>query len=163
MWKYFAVAFLLGAATAQAAITEEKALQQALAFANVSEQQLTALKIEDGEESGVKVYKLEFETPFGDYDFAYAKASGKLIDADYDLEDNYIKRHRGKQVMSAQAAKQLMSQKLHAPASAIYLEEQGGRNEPRFDGRCEHNQLEYEFEIDRLSGLIIDFTADYKD
>ncbi len=164
MGKFFATIMLFVATlNAEAAISENTAIARALNFVDVTEYDLTALKIERGEEQGCAVFKLEFETAFGDYDFAYACSNGELIDADFNLDDKYIKAHRGSSVMSADAACTMISRKLNVPAHSIHLTEQGSRSEPRFDGRCRYAGMEYEFEIDRRSALIIDFTAEFGD
>ena len=166
MRRYCALLTLLCCAAASlealAAISREEALTEALRWADAARSDLITFKIEADEQNDVPAYKLEFETKFGDFDIVLARADGRLLDADVELEDDYVKSRRTGRVLSAAQARTVAAAKLAVPAQCIKLVEQGSRSQPRFDGRCSTHGREFEFELDRRSGLISSWNMDLK-
>lgn len=68
----------------------EEALRIALAHAAVARRDVRNLKVERGEENGVPVYKVEFETAFGDFDVAVSRRSGDVVDADCEIREEWV-------------------------------------------------------------------------
>ena len=65
----------------------DEAIAIACTDAGVSQRELFDTKQQREEESGIAVHKIEFETAYGDYDYAIAVEDGRIIDADYEVDE----------------------------------------------------------------------------
>ena len=65
----------------------DEAIAIACTDAGVSQRELFDIKQQREEESGIAVHKIEFETAYGDYDYAIAVEDGRIIDADYEVDE----------------------------------------------------------------------------
>lgn len=96
--KLFAILPFLGRApvsfAAPAEVDREEALRIALGHVGVARRDVRNLKIERGEENGVPVYKVEFETAFGDFDVAVSRRSGDVVDADCEIREEWVRAAR---------------------------------------------------------------------
>lgn len=48
------------------------------------------MKVERDRENDIPVFHVEFETEYGDYDFEIAVAGGKIIGADYEVDEEWL-------------------------------------------------------------------------
>lgn len=76
----------------EAAVSREAALEAAIENAGIPKRDIVNLKVEPDEESGVAVYSIEFETEYGDFDFCVARSDGRIIDADTEVDEAWIRR-----------------------------------------------------------------------
>lgn len=164
---FASLASLLLAAPASAVdrrgVSQDEALDIALAQADVQKSEVRRLKMERGEEASRRVYKIEFETEFGDYDFAVAVQSGRIIDADYEVNDDWIRRQPRASCSAADAKRLAAGKAPGASPSAVVLKSEGEGREARWEGRFFHDGLKYEFEIDRGTCIIQDWNADLRE
>lgn len=82
----------LSAFDTEAAVSREAALEAAIENAGIPKRDIFNLKVEPDEESGVAVYSIEFETEYGDFDFCVARSDGRIIDADAEVDEAWIRR-----------------------------------------------------------------------
>ena len=68
-------------------ISREDALAIALDNAGVAEDDAYNIKNERDGDSGIPIYDIEFETDYGDYDFEVAMADGRIVGADYEVDE----------------------------------------------------------------------------
>ncbi len=73
----------------------DEAIAIACTDAGVSQRELFDIKQQREEESGIAVHKIEFETAYGDYDYAIAVEDGRIIDADYEVDEEWLDRLGG--------------------------------------------------------------------
>ncbi len=140
---------------ALANINKQDALNKALRFVQVERKELEELKIQNEREGNIPVYKVEFATAYGDFDFAYAISDGRLIDADYEIDEEYLRR-LPRHNFDVKRAVNFISSKLHIPARTIEARREGNR----IEARAYYQHMVYEIELDCRSGVMYDFNAD---
>lgn len=143
-----------------APVDGEAALSLALENAGVLAEDAYNVRTERGTESGIPIFQVEFETDWGDYSFEIAAASGRIIGADYEVDEEWLDRLGGSPA-GIEEAKRIVQEKVPgADASEIVLFEEDEDGRGRYEGRLFHDGIQYEFEIDPATGRIFDWNAD---
>lgn len=124
--------------------------------AGVSQRELFDIKQQREEESGIAVHKIEFETAYGDYDYAIAVEDGRIIDADYEVDEEWLDRLGGTPLDMNEAASRVAA-KIGADTEdiRIWQEEDDGRI--RYEGEAFRDGVKAEFEMDAKTGIIFDW------
>ena len=73
-------------------ISRDEALAIALANASVPEADAYNVKVERDGDNGIPLWDIEFETEYGDYDFEVALSGGRIVGADYEVDDEWLDR-----------------------------------------------------------------------
>ena len=144
-------------------ISAEDALSIALDNADVPKADAYNIKNERDGDNGIPIYDIEFETDYGDYDFEVAIADGRIVGADYEVDEEWLDAFGGSAV-SLEDARALVSEKVpgsNAGDVQIWEESEDGRG--RYGGELFFNGMKYEFEIDPRMGRIYDWNADLRD
>lgn len=143
-------------------ITAEDALSIALDNADVSGEDAYNIKNERDGDNGIPIYDIEFETDYGDYDFEVAIADGRIIGADYEVDEEYLDS-LGDNVISLDDAKELVSEKVPgSDANGVQIWEENEDGRSRFEGELYFEDMKYEFEIAPATGRIYDWNADLR-
>ena len=134
----------------------DEAIAIACTDARVSQRELFDIKQQREEESGIAVHKIEFETAYGDYDYAIAGEDGRIIDADYEVDEEWLDRLGGTPLDMNEAASRVAA-KIGADTEdiRIWQEEDDGRI--RYEGEAFHDGVKAEFEMDAKTGIIFDW------
>ena len=144
-------------------ISGEDALTIALSNADVPESDAYNIKCERDGDNGVPIYDIEFETDYGDYDFEVAVADGRIVGADYEVDEEYLDALGG-DAISLEDAQVLVSGKVPGSDAGdvrVWEENEVGRG--RFERELYFGAMKYEFEIDPATGRIFDWNADLRD
>ncbi len=155
------VPLVLADAQPACAVSPEDALAIALDNARVPRRDITDLKIQREEEGGLPVYKIEFETEYGDYDFCVTRRDGEIVDADYEVQEEWVHRLGGHPVSAAEVRRLVASRIPGARAEDIRVRREGD-GQPRYEGSCLVRGIRYEFEVDAGTGVITDWNADLR-
>ena len=129
-------------------IDQDKALSIAMENASVPEDDAYNIKVERDGDNSIPIYDIEFETDYGDYDFEVAIDDGRIVGADYEINEEWLSRLGGSQV-SQEDAKVIAASKI--PGSSredIRIQEEGDDGRTRYEGWCQFDNMEYEFEMD---------------
>ena len=144
-------------------IDQDKALSIAMENASVPEDDAYNIKVERDGDNSIPIYDIEFETDYGDYDFEVAIDDGRIVGADYEINEEWPCLLVGSQV-SQEDAKVIAASKI--PGSSredIRIQEEGDDGRTRYEGWCQFDNMEYEFEMDPETGIIFDWNADLQD
>ena len=144
-------------------IDQDKALSIAMENASVPEDDAYNIKVERDGDNSIPIYDIEFETDYGDYDFEVAIDDGRIVGADYEINEEWLSRLGGSPV-SQEDAKVIAASKI--PGSSredIRIQEEGDDGRTRYEGWCQFDNMEYEFEMDPETGIIFDWNADLQD
>lgn len=147
---------------ASAQVEEDGALVLALENAGVPEEDAYNIKVERDREQDTPVYKVEFETEYGDYDFAVTMAEGRIIDADYEVDEEWLERLGGQPVTPEEAKDVVQSKVPGSNAGDVQLREEKADGRGRYEGELFFDGIKYEFEIDSQTGIILDWKADLR-
>ena len=142
-------------------ISREEALAIALANAGVPEGDAYNVKTET--DSGIPLYDIEFETDYGDYDFEVAIADGRIVGADYEVDEEWLDALGGSPVTAEEAASIVAGKIPGASAADVNIWEESGDGRGRYEGELFLDGMKYEFEIDPQTGRIFDWNADLRD
>ena len=145
------------------AVSREAALAVALENAGVPAADAYNIRTERDEESGIPVYDIESETDNGDYDFQVARSDGRIVGADYEVDEEWLDTLGGTPV-TAEEAGDLVLEKIPGAEKEdvrIWEEQEDGRG--RYEGEAFSSGLKYEFEIDPQTGRIYDWNADLRE
>ena len=144
-------------------ISREAALAIALENAGVPEEDAYNVKNETDSDNGIPLYDIEFETDYGDYDFEVAMADGRIVGADYEVDEEWLDALGGNPVTAEEAASIVAGKIPGASAADVSVREESGDGRGRYEGELFLDGMKYEFEIDPQTGRIFDWTADLRD
>ena len=146
----------------QAGTDRDGALAIELENAGVDEQDIYNVKVEQDRDNGIPIYDIEFETDYGDYDFEVAVADGRIVGADYEVDEEWLDTLGGSPV-DQDGVRQLVAAKVPgASAQDVQVREEGGDGRGRYEGELYHDSMKYEFEVDPRTGRIFDWAADWR-
>ena len=149
--------------SASGEISREEALAIALANAGVPEGDAYNVKTETDSDNGIPLYDIEFETDYGDYDFEVAMADGRIVGADYEVDEEWLDALGGSPVTAEEAASIVAGKIPGASAADVDIWEESGDGRGRYEGELFLDGMKYEFEIDPQTGRIFDWNADLRD
>ena len=115
----------------------------------------------DGD-NGIPIYDIEFETDYGDYDFEIAIADGRIVGADYEVDEEALSSLGGSPISLEDVVPLVQEKVPGAPAEEIRVWEEGDDGQTRYEGELLWDGLKYEFEIDPQTGRIFDWNADLR-
>ena len=113
---------------------------------------------------GIPIWDIEFETEYGDYDFEVAISGGRIVGADYEVDDEWLdrlSRHTGSPLTAEQAQDAVAAKAPDAQTFRLWQEESDGRL--RYEGEAYGDDIKYEFELDAATGVIYDWNADLRE
>ena len=138
----------------QAGTDRDGALAIALENAGVDEQDIYNVKVEQDGDNGIPIYDIEFETDYGDYDFEVAVADGRIVGADYEVDEEWLDTLGGSPV-DQDGVRQLVAAKVPgASAQDVQVREEGGDGRGRYEGELYHDSMKYEFKVGPRTGRI---------
>ena len=150
-------------APASGEISGDEALAIALANASVPEADAYNVKVERDGDNGIPIWDIEFETEYGDYDFEVAISGGRIVGADYEVDEEWLDRlsRHGGGPLSAGQAQDIVAAK--APdASSFLIREEHSDGRLCYEGEAYGDDIKYEFELDAATGVIYDWNADLR-
>ena len=143
-------------------IDADQALSIALEDAGVSKDDLFSYKTERDRDNGMSIYEIEFETEYGDYSYEIETNGGRIISADYDVDDRYIRSLEDSPITEEDAKAIVQSKVPEASAEDIWLQEEWDDGFSSFEGGLYLDDAKYEFEIDAQTGIISSWSVDYR-
>ena len=144
-------------------ISREEALAIALDNADVPEGDAYNIKNETDSDNGIPIYDIEFETDYGDYDFEVAMADGRIVGADYEVDEEWLDALDVSPVTAEEATSIVAGKVSGASAADVSVWEESGDGRGRYEGELFLDGMKYEFELDPRTGRIFDWTADLRD
>ena len=157
-----AAAMLLMSVSALAEITLEAAKQIALEKAGVAAGDAVFTKMHQDHDDGRAVYEIEFYAGDAEYDMDVDIATGEVTD--FETEARVLVEAGGS--ISQETARQIALARVDKTEDEVkftktQLDEEDGRTVYEIEFVCDN--VEYEFDIDASSGVILDFDADLDD
>ena len=144
-------------------VSREEALAIALDNAGVPEGDAYNIKNETDGDNGIPIYDIEFETEYGDYDFEIAIDGGRIVGADYEVDEEWLDALDGSPVTAEEATSIVAGKVSGASAADVSVWEESGDGRGRYEGELFLDGMKYEFELDPRTGRIFDWTADLRD
>ena len=144
-------------------VSREEALAIALDNAGVPEGDAYNIKNETDRDHGIPIYDIEFETEYGDYDFEIAIDGGRIVGADYEVDEEWLNTLSGSPVSMEEATEIVAGKVPGSSAADVTIWEESGDGRGRYEGELFFDGMKFEFEIDPQTGIIFDWNADLRD
>ena len=144
-------------------ISREGALTIALDNAGVLEGDAYNIKNETDRDHSIPIYDIEFETEYGDYDFEIAIDGGRIVGADYEVDEEWLNTLSGSPVSMEEATEIVAGKVPGSSAADVTIWEESGDGRGRYEGELFFDGMKFEFEIDPQTGIIFDWNADLRD
>lgn len=141
-------------------ISSDDALTAALSDADVKKEDASRVNVQRDTEDGISVWNVEFTTDYGEYDYDIVAADGSVASADWEIYEQQLDQMGGSPVSSEQAKEIAADRISGASASDIQIREERDDGRERFEGELFFNGMKYEFEIDKQTGIITDWSAE---
>lgn len=142
-------------------IGSAKAKSIALNHAGVKESAADFLYAEADWDDGRRIYDVEFYANGKEYDYEILAADGTILSYDYDAEREWSASVSGSgDVISESKAKSIVTDR--AGVSGTFRELKLDRDDGRavYEGEMYSNGTQYEFEIDAVTGAVLDWDVD---
>ncbi len=146
------------ASTSDGEITEEKALSIAYEHAGVAADEVYNVQVEREQENGNPVYKTEFETEAGEYEYEILRADGRIYETNYELKKEWVYAQPETSVTIDQAA-QKIADLTGAAAEDVNIWQEGGDGRAHYEGNVSYDGVYYEFELDPETNIIYEWSA----
>lgn len=143
-------------------ISSDDALTVALKDAGVQKDDASRVNVQRETDDGIPVWNVEFETQYGDYDYEITVEDGSISGADWEIYDRWLDQIGGSAVSAEQAKKIAADRISGASASDVQVREEKDDGRAKFEGELYFNGMEYEFEIDKQTGIITDWNAEMR-
>lgn len=147
-------------AQANTDIGAEEAKSIALKRAGVAAADTVFINTELDYDDGMRVYEVEFFSGNKEYDYEIDAASGAILSFDFDVEW-YTVTSKSSDYIGEAKAKKIVEQT--AGTTGVYTEFKLEVDDGRvvYEGEMRNGWVEYEFEIDALTGTILDWDVDW--
>lgn len=138
----------------------EKAKSIALTHAGVAAADTVFINTELDYDDGRRVYEVEFFSGNTEYKYDIDAASGAILSFDFDVEW-YTVSSKASDYIGEAKAKQIVEQT--AGTSGVYTEFKLEVDDGRvlYEGEMRNGWMEYKFEIDAMTGAILDWDVDW--
>lgn len=154
--------YIAGSTQSDADIGADKAKSIALDHAGLKSSSVTFLKAKLDYDDGRRVYDVEFYSSSKEYDYEIDAATGDILSYDFDAESYTPSSGNGSgSYISESKAKQIVEDR--AGVSGTFREFKLDYDDGRavYEGEMRADRMEYEFEIDAVSGAILEWDADW--
>ena len=119
--------------------------------------------MEPDRENDISIWQVEFETDYGDYDFEIAVDGGRIIGADYEVDEEWLDFLGGSPVDEDGARAAVAGKVDGASADEVQVWEESDDGRVRYEGELYHDGIKYEFELDGQTGILFDWNADMRE
>ena len=142
-------------------IGAEEAQAAALSHAGVKASDTLFIQVQPDYEDGLRIYEVEFFADSREYDYEIDAASGAVLCFDYDIEWYAPAASSGTDRLTAEQVNKIVEQT--AGVTGVYTEFKLDTDDGRllYEGELRSGRMEYEFEIDALTGAIVDWDVDW--
>lgn len=144
-------------------IDRDGAFALALENAEVPEDDAYNVKVEKDRENDISIWQVEFETDYGDYEYEIASADGRIVGADYEVDEEWLDSLGGSPVDEDGARSIAAGKAGGASVDEVQIWQESDDGRSRFEGELFWNGIKYEFELDAQTGIIFDWNADMRE
>lgn len=159
-------------------IGKEKATEIALEDANLTEEDVTRLRISKDRDDGESIYEVQFTSQNTEYEYEILASNGDILSVDYDeshtsnLSDQDKERRQdgiqeddrqssaNPKITIEEASELALARVPGASMQDLKIEVDYDDGRQKYEGDIIYNQKEYEFEIDADTGDFLEWTEE---
>lgn len=140
---------------------EQAAIDAALADAKLTEEELTGLRIKKDRDDGKTVYEVELYVDAEEYSYEIDADTAKILEQDYEVEDDYDKEPPDPDAMTREDAVQIILDKVEgATEMDIRIKYERDDGKDIYEGSLVYEGTEYEFELNAKDGQILEWSEE---
>lgn len=140
---------------------EQAAIDAALADAKLTEEELTGLRIKKDRDDGKTVYEVELYVDAEEYSYEIDADTAKILEQDYEVEDDYDKEPDDPDAMTREDAVQIILDKVEgATEMDIRIKYERDDGKDIYEGSLVYEGTEYEFELNAKDGQILEWSEE---
>lgn len=140
---------------------EQAAIDAALADAKLTEEELTGLRIKKDRDDGKTVYEVELYVDAEEYSYEIDADTAKILEQDYEVEDDYDKEPADPDAMTREDAVQIILDKVEgATEMDIRIKYERDDGKDIYEGSLVYEGTEYEFELNAKDGQILEWSEE---
>lgn len=154
------------AGTGSVTVTEAQAKEIALEDAGIKAEDVTGIRVNKDKDDGREVYDVEFYVDNKEYDYEIDIATGKILDKDFDIENDFKHYASGTEdgIISRDKAIEIVLKKVSgASGDDVWIELDEDDGYQVYEGEIRYNNKEYEFELNAEDGSILEWSEEYDD
>lgn len=141
--------------------TKEEALEIALEDAELKEEDIDKSRVELDRDDGFLTYNVEFYVGNEEYDYEIDASTGRILDVDYEIENDFINAEAEGAVISEAEAEEIALENVPGASSEdVFIKLERDDGHLIYEGDILYNGMEYEFEINAESGMIISWESE---
>lgn len=144
--------------TVGAVISEEEAKKIALQDAGLTEEEITGIRVKQEYDNGIQEYEVDFYAGDKEYDYEIHAETGAILRKNMEIENDFHRSDTSAARISEEEAIKLALEKVPGASEKdvrIHLDHDDGKT--IFEGSIVYEDVEYDFEIDADSGVILEW------
>lgn len=146
---------------AEAEYTEEEALEIAREDAQLEEKDIDKSRVKLERDDGFLIYNVEFYVGNEEYDYEIDADTGRIMDVDYEIEDDFLSEDtQGVEISEAEAEKIALEMVPGASSEDLHMKLERDDGRLIYEGDIRYDGMEYEFEINAENGKIISWESE---
>lgn len=140
---------------------EQAAIDAALEDAKLTEEELTGLRIKKDRDDGKTIYEVELYVDAEEYSYEIDADTAKILEQDYEVEDDYDKEPDDPDAMTREDAVQIILDKVEgATEMDIRIKYERDDGKDIYEGSLVYEGTEYEFELNAKDGQILEWSEE---
>ena len=146
---------------AEAQYTEEEALEIAREDAQLEEKDIEKSRVKLERDDGFLIYNVEFYVGNEEYDYEIDADTGRIMDVDYEIEDDFLSEDtEGVEISEAEAEEIALEMVPGASSEDLHMKLERDDGRRIYEGDIRYDGMEYEFEINAENGKIISWESE---
>ena len=146
---------------AEAEYTEEEALEIAREDAQLEEKDIDKSRVKLERDDGFLIYNVEFYVGNEEYDYEIDADTGRIMDVDYEIEDDFLSEDtEGVEISEAEAEEIALEMVPGASSEDLHMKLERDDGRLIYEGDIRYDGMEYEFEINAENGKIISWESE---
>lgn len=142
-------------------ITQEEAKQIALQHAELSEEELTGIRIKRDRDDGRMLFEIELYRDAEEYGYEIDADTGEIVESDYEVDEDYSYVPQDSGVLTREEAAAIVLEKVEgASEKDIRLKYEFDDGYQLYEGDLVYDGKEYEFELNAENGKILEWSEE---
>lgn len=141
---------------------QQAAIDAALADAQLTEEELTGLRIKKDRDDGKTIYEVELYVDAEEYSYEIDADTAKILEQDYEVEEDYDREPDDPDALTREEAAKIVLDKVEgATEMDIRIKYERDDGEEIYEGSLVYEDTEYEFELNAVDGQILEWSEEH--
>jgi len=155
------IAFCVSAESLQekdSSVSREKAVEIALNHAGLKKEEISKLHTEQDQEEGRDLYEIAFQIQEREYEYDICRQDGTISKMQFEKKEESIHQDKNAETLTKEEAEKIALEMVEgAENDAIRIKKEEEDGITIYDGKIIYEDIKYEFEMDAVSGEILNW------